>query len=89
MPDDHEVDATVLWPHLTLSDVEALRAADPSTLPVEVTIACPRCGAQAFQTTDRRIVYCPWSCQRALPGPASETLLRQLRERHRRRRRSS
>lgn len=79
------VDPEVLWPHVTLDQVHRLRELPPIELYDEATITCPVCGAEAYISADRRIVYCIFRCQRAMPGPASDQLLQALRRRRQRR----
>lgn len=78
------VDATLLWPALTLSDAVEHRRARPLRWPADPTLACPRCGDRAFISADRRIVHCPFTCHTAFPGPGSALLIEQLQARRRR-----
>jgi hypothetical protein len=81
----YRVDAEGLWPHVTLAQVHALRELPPLGPGDDPAKRCPVCSDQAFLSADRRILYCLWTCQRAMPGPASDQLLQALRRRRPRR----
>lgn len=76
-------DVRDLWPRVSLDTALTLRNMPPMEPGDDPVIPCPVCGNQAFLSGDRRIVYCPWTCRCAMPGPASAALIKALRRRRR------